>query len=60
MSVVDELVAELRAETDRIWLDEPEEIRAMRLGIFTSDAGSYGQYFSNMVFVNGDMRALST
>ncbi|MBS1890381.1 MAG: hypothetical protein JST59_03755, partial [Actinobacteria bacterium] len=33
---------------------------AMRLGIFESDAGSYGQYFSNLVFVNGDMRALST
>lgn len=52
--------AALEAETERIWLDEPEEIRAMRLGVFTSDAGSYGQYFSNLVFVNGDMRALST
>ncbi len=54
------LKAELEAETERIWLTEPEEIRAMRLGVFTSDAGSYGQYFSNLVFVNGDMRALST
>lgn len=54
------LAAEIGAETERIWLDEPEEIRAMRLGVFTSDAGSYGQYFSNLVFVNGDMRALST
>ncbi len=60
MSKLDELCADLRAETDRIWLDEPDEIRAMRLGAFESDAGSYGQYFSNLVFVNGDMRALST
>jgi hypothetical protein len=57
---VEQLCAEIRVETDRIWLDEPSEIRAMRLGIFESDAGSYGQYFSNLVFVNGDMRALST
>lgn len=54
------LQKELQDETDRIWLDEPEEIKAMRLGVFTSDAGSYGQFFSNLVFVNGDMRALST
>lgn len=32
----------------------------MRLGVYTSGAGSYSQYFSNMVFVNGDMRALSS
>jgi hypothetical protein len=32
----------------------------MKLGIFESGAGSYGQYFSNLVFVNGDMRAVST
>lgn len=55
-----ELTAALEAETEKIWLEEPDEIRAMRLGVFTSDAGSYGQYFSNLVFVNGDMRALST
>lgn len=56
----DQLIADLMAETKRIWLDEPEEIKAMRLGVFPSGAGSYGQYFSNLVFVNGDMRALST
>lgn len=48
------------AETDRIWSTEPDEIRAMRLGVYPSECGSYGQYFSNMVFINGDMRALST
>lgn len=57
---VEALKQRLVLETDRIWLDEPEEIKAMRLGVFTSGAGSYGQYFSNLVFVNGDMRALST
>jgi len=50
----------IEKETDKIWLNEPPEIKRMRLGVYASDAGSYGQYFSNMVFVNGDMRALST
>lgn len=57
---VERLLADLEAETDRIWLDEPAEIKAMRLGVFNSGAGSYDQYFSNLVFINGDMRALST
>jgi hypothetical protein len=57
---VSDLIAQLDAETERIWLTEPSEIRALRLGVFPSGAGTHGQYFSNMVFVNGDMRALSS
>lgn len=60
MKTLAELKQALQQETDRIWLDEPIEIKRMRLGVYTSGAGSYGQYFSNMVFVNGDMRAIST
>jgi hypothetical protein len=59
-AAVTALIEELDAETQRIWTTEPREVRAMRLGVFTSGAGSYAQYFSNMVFVNGDMRALSS
>lgn len=54
------LRADIRAETDKIWLDEPYEIKSMRLGIFPSGSGTRGQYFTNLVFINGDMRALST
>ena len=54
----------LRKEIDdanaAIWTTEPDEVRAMRLGVFPSEAGSEGQYFANMVFINGYMRALST
>ena len=60
MSPPHNLKPAIKAATDRIWLEEPDEIRGMRLGVFTSDAGDFGQYFSNLVFVNGDMRALST
>jgi hypothetical protein len=57
---LDELIQSIVDATDRIWLDEPPEIRRFREGIFESGAGSYGYAFPNMVFVNGDMRALST
>lgn len=60
MKTLEEIKKALQEETDKIWLTEPDEVKRMRLGVFSSDAGSYGQYFSNMVFVNGDMRAIAT
>ncbi|CAH1652416.1 MAG: hypothetical protein KF735_17550 [Chelatococcus sp.] len=41
--------AELEAEIDRIWLDEPLEIQKIRLGVIDTGAGSGGQSFSIMV-----------
>lgn len=60
MTTPAELRTEIVEETDRIWMTEPVEVRRMRLGIFPTESGSEGQYFTNMVFINGDMRALST
>lgn len=60
MTTPAELQAEITEETDRIWMEEPDEVRRMRLGIFPTESGTEGQYFTNMVFINGDMRALST
>jgi hypothetical protein len=60
MKTPSEINQALIAETDRIWLTEPEEIKCIRLGVFPSGVGSYGQYFSNLVFVNGDLRSLAT
>lgn len=57
---LDALIDRLRKETDRIWLTEPLEVKRLRLGVSPLRSGAGGQYFSNMVFVNGDMRALST
>lgn len=59
MTKLDSLRNEIDEATTAIWLTEPDEVRAMRLGIFPSEAGSEGQCFANMVFINGDMRALS-
>jgi hypothetical protein len=58
MTAAEKLRREVEAETKRIWLDEPDEVRRLRLGLIDSGAGSYGQYFSTLVFVDGEVRAL--
>lgn len=56
---VEQIIREISAETDRIWFDEPVEIRRLRNGIMLGGAGSYKQNLGNLVFCNGDMRALT-
>ncbi len=53
-----EVLKEIERETDKIWVDEPLEIKKLRLGVIDSGAGTYHQYFSTLVFVDGDIRAL--
>ena len=45
-------------ELEKIRLEAPTEVRKMMHGIIDSEAGSYGQYFSTIVFVSGEVRAL--
>jgi hypothetical protein len=49
----------LEVETNAIWLAEPEDVRALRLGVNASDAGVYGQYFSPWIMVTGLTRSLA-
>jgi hypothetical protein len=53
---VDELVQEIFAETERIWIDPPQELLDIHNGHIKSGAGSRGQYFTTMLFVNGEQR----
>lgn len=54
------LKKEIEQETERIMFDPPDEVLAIyKYGIVASDAGSFGQYFTTMVFVEGDCRALA-
>jgi hypothetical protein len=53
---VDELVQEIHAETERIWITPPEELLDIHAGRIRSGAGSRGQYFTTMLFVNGEQR----
>ena len=55
----DAVLTHLQQETDAIWLVEPEDVRALRLGVQTSNAGVYGQYFSPWVMVSGLVRSLA-
>jgi len=49
---------EIDSELERIRMEAPAEVRRMMQGIIDSEAGSYGQYFSTIVFVSGEIRAL--
>jgi hypothetical protein len=54
-----DVLASLESEIDAIWVNEPEDVRALRLGIQTSDAGLNGQYFSPWVMASGLVRSMA-
>jgi hypothetical protein len=58
MRAVSTLKREIDSEIKRIWLDEPFELKKIRRGFIDSGAGSYGQYFTTLVFMDGEVRAL--
>lgn len=58
MKELEKLKREIDTEIERIWIEEPEEVKKLRLGIIDSGAGSYGQYFTTLVFADGEVRAL--
>jgi len=50
----------IEKETEKIQYTPPEEVlKIFHYGIIDSGAGSYGQYFTTMVFAEGDCRALA-
>lgn len=58
MSGYERLLADILAETKRVWLTEPEDVRAIRLGVLPSDADVRGQYFGPWVMLAGEIRYL--
>ena len=54
-----DVLTRLESETEAIWVNEPEDVRALRLGVQTSDAGLDNQYFSPWVMVSGLVRSLA-
>ncbi len=53
------LQQQIDKETARIWREEPDEHRKLRLGVIENAAGSYGQYFTTWDFANGMIRDYS-
>jgi len=59
MSLVTEVIAELDAERERIWLDCPQEVTDMGRGRIPRRTGSHGQYLTTLIFAEGEARTLS-
>jgi hypothetical protein len=58
LAEVQKLVDEINDEIERVWIAPPAEIVDMHHGRISSRAGSYDQYFSTLVFLNGEVRPL--
>lgn len=54
-----EVKDEIEKDIDRIWWEEPEEVKMCRLGIFPSGAGTDGQVLGNLFFLVADTQAMS-
>jgi hypothetical protein len=55
---VQKVIDEIHDETQQIWIEPPSEIVEMHRGKIDSRAGSRDQYFSTLVFLNGETRPL--
>ncbi|MFD1708826.1 hypothetical protein ACFSCZ_19305 [Siminovitchia sediminis] len=58
MSKVTRFIEAVEKETENIWLNEPEDIHLLKKGVLLSGAGIYDQYYSVLVMLGGEMRAL--
>lgn len=58
LPAVHALAERVQEETEAIWTTPPREIVDLHRGAIPSGAGSYSQYFSTLVFVNGETRPL--
>ncbi|ODN71060.1 hypothetical protein [Methylobrevis pamukkalensis] len=56
---VKEVIDELDAEREKIWLTCPDEVKDIGQGIVPRGTGSRGQYFSTLVFAEGEARTLA-
>lgn len=54
----DRLIADIFAETEKIWLAPPVELDELHQGIIPSRAGNFGTVLPTLLFVNGETRPL--
>ena len=50
--------AEIEAEVDRIWFEEPLEVTASKNGIYLSGAGAHNTYIGNLFFQISDPQGI--
>ena len=51
-----ELKEQMDIETKKIWSEEPDELKKLRMGYIENGAGSYGQYWTAWDFAYGMIR----
>ena len=59
MTLVDDVIAELDVERDRIWLTLPEDVRDLGNGIVPRGTGPKKQYFTSLLYAEGEARTLA-
>jgi len=59
MSLVHDVIAELDGERERIWLTLPEDVRDLGNGIIPRLTGPKKQYFTSLLYADGEARTLA-
>lgn len=59
MSVVQDVIAELDAERERVWLTLPEDVSDLGNGIVPRLTGPKKQYFTSLLYAEGEARTLA-
>ena len=59
MSTVEDVIRELDAERERIWLQLPEDVRDLGNGIVPRKTGPKKQYFTALLYAEGEARTLA-
>ena len=54
-----EVKDQIEQELTKIWFDEPIEVTMSKMGVFPGNAGTDGQYFTNLFFLVCDTQAMS-
>ncbi len=55
----EKVAAEIREETEKVWLEEPLEIARLRMGVSEFGAGTGNQMFAVIINLNGETRAFA-
>ncbi|OIV46630.1 hypothetical protein BK025_10110 [Sodalis sp. TME1] len=56
---IDEVIARFEQEREKIWFDQPDEVKALGQGIVPRGTGSRCQYLSTIIFAEGEARTMA-
>jgi len=51
-------IAEVEAKTEAVWMEEPQDVMRLRLGVVRSGAGTHGQLLNTLLFAQSEVRGL--